>query len=102
MEPTAPIIFESTDYAKGDATRPAIRLEPLGDGAAFRVDMSGEAFFRLNPVNGEWLEAEKFFPGDDSKDGLAAIIQGPFRQRTVTYSDGFELRIRFRIKLIPG
>ncbi len=71
-------------------------------GNRYRVDMDGATYYRLCPQPGEWLEAGKFFPGDDDKDGKAVTVKGPIYKRELRTPTSFELRFRFDVLLHNG
>ena len=68
----------------------------------YRVDVDGATYYRLCPKPGEWLEAGKFFPGDDDKDGMAVTVKGPIYKRELRTPTSFELRFRFDVLLHNG
>lgn len=71
-------------------------------GRCYRATVDGIFFFQMGPQDGEWLEAEHFFPGDPSKEGKAVTIKGPFQESKVDTEDGWELQFSFDLVLHYG
>lgn len=80
-------------------------VEKVGDNL-YTVDAEVTSFLRLGLQPGALVEAERFFPDDPDKEGLAASVVGRIHDRRVditgTGCSGFTTRYRFKIKLQHG
>ena len=71
-------------------------------GKKYHVEVDGILAMRMGIRPGEWWEASHFFGDDESKDGLAAEIQRPVKQKWHEQDGGGELRVSFDILLFRG